>query len=209
MNFMTITNGQLVLYFGALIILFLTPGPVWIALIARTVSGGTKSAISLALGVSLGDFLWPIVVFFGLGFLVSLYSEILILFRYLAAIILTIMGIQTILNSRKKLYLNSQLTKSGFFAGFSAGFVAVTANPKASLFYLTLLPSFFNFGTINFFDIVIISIVSFSVPMIGNILMILFLSKVRSFLSSPNSVRITNVVSGVLLIGVGVIIGLT
>ena len=209
MNFMTITNGQLVLYFGALIILFLTPGPVWIALIARTVSGGTKSAISLALGVSLGDFLWPIVVFFGLGFLVSLYSEILILFRYLAAIILTIMGIQTILNSRKKLYLNSQLTKSGFFAGFSAGFIAVTANPKASLFYLTLLPSFFNFGTINFFDIMIISIVSFSVPMIGNILMILFLSKVRSFLSSPNSVRITNVVSGLLLIGVGVIIGLT
>mgnify|MGYP001330292618 FL=1 len=209
MNFMTITNGQLVLYFGALIILFLTPGPVWIALIARTVSGGTKSAISLALGVSLGDFLWPIVVFFGLGFLVSLYSEILILFRYLAAIILTIMGIQTILNSRKKLYLNSQLTKSGFFAGFSAGFIAVTANPKASLFYLTLLPSFFNFDTINFFDIMIISIVSFSVPMIGNILMILFLSKVRSFLSSPNSVRITNVVSGVLLIGVGVIIGLT
>ena len=206
---MTITNGQLVLYFGALIILFLTPGPVWIALIARTVSGGTKSAISLALGVSLGDFLWPIVVFFGLGFLVSLYSEILILFRYLAAIILTIMGIQTILNSRKKLYLNSQLTKSGFFAGFSAGFIAVTANPKASLFYLTLLPSFFNFDTINFFDIMIISIVSFSVPMIGNILMILFLSKVRSFLSSPNSVRITNVVSGVLLIGVGVIIGLT
>ena len=209
MNFMTITNGQLVLYFGALIILFLTPGPVWIALIARTVSGGTKSAISLALGVSLGDFLWPIVVFFGLGFLVSLYSEILILFRYLAAIILTLMGIQTILNSRKKLYLNSQLTKSGFFAGFSAGFIAVTANPKASLFYLTLLPSFFNFDTINFFDIMIISIVSFSVPMIGNILMILFLSKVRSFLSSPNSVRITNVVSGVLLIGVGVIIGLT
>ena len=209
MNFMTITNGQLVLYFGALIILFLTPGPVWIALIARTVSGGTKSAISLALGVSLGDFLWPIVVFFGLGFLVSLYSEILVLFRYLAAIILTLMGIQTILNSRKKLYLNSQLTKSGFFAGFSAGFIAVTANPKASLFYLTLLPSFFNFDTINFFDIMIISIVSFSVPMIGNILMILFLSKVRSFLSSPNSVRITNVVSGVLLIGVGVIIGLT
>ena len=209
MNFMTITNGQLVLYFGALIILFLTPGPVWIALIARTVSGGTKSAISLALGVSLGDFLWPIVVFFGLAFLVSLYSEILILFRYLAAVILTIMGIQTILNSRKKLHLNSRLTKSGFFAGFSAGFIAVTANPKASLFYLTLLPSFFNFDTINFFDIMIISIVSFSVPMIGNILMILFLSKVRSFLSSPNSVRITNVVSGVLLIGVGVIIGLT
>tara|TARA_B100001540_G_C15469933_1_gene489637 strand:- start:271 stop:630 length:360 start_codon:yes stop_codon:yes gene_type:complete len=119
------------------------------------------------------------------------------------------MGIQTILNSRKKLYLNSQLTKSGFFAGFSAGFIAVTANPKASLFYLTLLPSFFNFDRINFFDIMIISIVSFSVPMIGNILMILFLSKVRSFLSSPNSVRITNVVSGVLLIGVGVIIGLT
>jgi threonine/homoserine/homoserine lactone efflux protein len=206
---MTITSAQLFLYFGALVILFLTPGPVWIAIIARTVSGGVKSGFSLVLGVSLGDLLWPIVVYFGLGVLISLYSDILIIIRYLAAIILVIMGVQTILASRKGIEANNKLTKSGFFAGFSAGLIAVTANPKATLFYITLLPSFFNFSEIGLTDLVIISGTSFVVPMTGNVLMILFLTKARSFLSSPNSVRITNIISGALLICVGIVIGFT
>ena len=78
---MTITSTQLLLYFGALIILFVTPGPVWIAIIARTVSGGAKSALSLTLGVSLGDMIWPVIVFLGLGFLITIYSDIFILIR--------------------------------------------------------------------------------------------------------------------------------
>jgi threonine/homoserine/homoserine lactone efflux protein len=206
---MTITSAQLFLYFGALVILFLTPGPVWIAIIARTVSGGVKSGMSLVLGVSLGDLLWPIMAYFGLGLLISLYSDILILVRYMAAIILVIMGIQTVLASRKGIKANDDLTKSGFFAGFTAGLIAVTANPKATLFYLTLLPSFFNFGEIGLTDLVIISGTSFAVPMLGNILMILFLVKAKTFLSSPSAVRMTNIVSGLLLVLVGIVIGIT
>ena len=206
---MTITSAQLFLYFGALVILFLTPGPVWIAIIARTVSGGVKSGMSLVLGVSLGDLLWPIMAYFGLGLLISLYSDILILVRYMAAIILVIMGIQTILASRKGIKANDDLTKSGFFAGFTAGLIAVTANPKATLFYLTLLPSFFNFGEIGLTDLAIISGISFAVPMLGNVLMILFLAKAKTFLSSPSAVRVTNIVSGILLVVVGIVIGIT
>ena len=206
---MTITSAQLFLYFGALVILFLTPGPVWIAIIARTVSCGVKSGMSLVLGVSLGDLLWPIMAYFGLGLLISLYSDILILVRYMAAIILVIMGIQTVLASRKGIKANDDLTKSGFFAGFTAGLIAVTANPKATLFYLTLLPSFFNFGEIGLTDLAIISGISFAVPMLGNILMLLFLAKAKTFLSSPSAVRVTNIISGILLVVVGIVIGIT
>ena len=203
---MTITNGQITLYFGALIILFLTPGPVWVAIIARTVSGGSKSSISLALGVSLGDMLWPIIVFFGLGFLISLYSDILLVIRYLAAAILAIMGLQIILKRSYILTGNDRLTKSGFFAGFSAGFIAITANPKASLFYLTLLPGFFDLSKINLFDLAIISVTSFSVPMIGNLFLIFSLERVRFFLSSAKAISTTNLLSGISLIIVGIVI---
>ena len=78
---MTITLSQILLYSAALVILFLTPGPVWIAIIARTVSGGLKSGFSLVLGVSLGDLLWPIIVYFGLGVLIFLYADILLFIR--------------------------------------------------------------------------------------------------------------------------------
>ena len=205
---MTIDSNQIFLYFLALIILFLTPGPVWVALIARTVSGGAKSSISLALGVSLGDMLWPFVVYFSLGLLISVYSDILLVFRYFASFVLILMGLQIIYARNKALSEDHRLTKSGFFAGFYAGFIAVTANPKASLFYMTLLPGFFNFELIGLLDVCLVSLLSFSVPMIGNILMILFVAKVRSLLSSPYAVSVTNIISGILLIFVGISISI-
>ena len=205
---MTIDGNQIFLYFLALVILFLTPGPVWVALIARTVSGGAKSSISLALGVSLGDMLWPFVVYFSLSLLISLYSDILLIFRYVASFVLILMGLQIIYLRNKTLSEDHRLTKSGFIAGFYAGFIAVTANPKASLFYMTLLPGFFNFELIGIVDVCLISLLSFSIPMIGNILMILFVAKVRSLLSSPYAVLMTNLISGILLIFVGISISI-
>ena len=122
---MTIDSNQIFLYFLALVILFFTPGPVWVALIARTVSGGAKSSISLALGVSLGDMLWPFVVYFSLSLLISLYSEILLIFRYFASFVLVLMGLQIIylrnnyIKSRfakeKKLFLWSKEMKKNYF----------------------------------------------------------------------------------------------
>mgnify|MGYP001230479247 FL=1 len=205
---MTIDSNQIFLYFLALVILFLTPGPVWVALIARTVSGGAKSSISLALGVSLGDMLWPFVVYFSLSLLISLYSDILLIFRYVASFVLILMGLQIIYLRNKTLSEDHRLTKSGFIAGFYAGFIAVTANPKASLFYMTLLPGFFDFKLIGIIDVCLISLLSFSIPMIGNILMILFVAKVRSLLSSPYAVRMTNLISGILLVFVGISISI-
>ena len=205
---MTIDTNQILLYFSALIILFLTPGPVWVALIARTVSGGAKSSISLALGVSLGDMLWPFVVYLSLGLLISVYSDILLILRYFASFVLVFMGLQIIYARNKVLSEDHRLTKSGFIAGFYAGFIAVTANPKASLFYITLLPGFFNFELIELVDVCLISLLSFSVPMIGNIFMILFVAKIRSLLSSPNAISLTNLISGILLVLVGVSISI-
>ena len=92
---MTVTSTEIFIYITALIILFITPGPVWIAIIARTISGGAKSGLSLVSGVCLGDMLWPIVVFLGIGFLLSVYADFLIIFRVLCSIILAIMGINS------------------------------------------------------------------------------------------------------------------
>ena len=203
---MTVTFTEIFIYTTALIILFITPGPVWIAIISRTISGGAKSGLSLVSGVCLGDMLWPIVVFLGIGFLLSIYADFLIIFRLLCSIILAIMGIQIVYNYKKVENENDKLLKTGVFSGFIAGFFAVTANPKAALFYITLLPSFFNFLNINFLDLLVISIITFSVPFIGNLFLILFLIKVKKFISSDKAMMRLNFVSGILLIFVSILI---
>ena len=202
----TITFTQIALYSSALMILWLTPGPVWVAVLARSVSGGFKSSVPLVFGVALGDLLWPLVALLGVSFLVSIYADILIVFRYIASIILIIMGIVLILKSDNFFKEESNLTRPGIWAGFSAGFLAVLANPKASLFYMTLLPNFFNFDKLNSVDIVTICCLSAIVPMLGNLILAIAVDKMRNFLSSPLAIKKTNIFSGIALILVGLII---
>ena len=82
---MTITFTEALLYAGAMIILFLTPGPVWVALMARSLSHGMRGALPLALGVVIGDFIWPFVALFSIQEISGLYTEILVWLRYGAA----------------------------------------------------------------------------------------------------------------------------
>ena len=198
----TITLTQIALYSSALMILWLTPGPVWVAVLARSVSGGFKSSVPLVFGVAVGDLLWPLVALLGVSFLVSIYADILIVFRYIASIILIIMGIVLILKSDNFFKEESNLTRPGIWAGFSA----VLANPKASLFYMTLLPNFFDFDKLNSVDIITICCLSAIVPMLGNLILAIAVDKMRNFLSSPLAIKKTNIFSGIALILVGLII---
>jgi len=52
---MTVTGHQLLLYALGMAGLWAVPGPVWVALTARALSGGMAAAWPLAVGVALGD----------------------------------------------------------------------------------------------------------------------------------------------------------
>ena len=203
---MSITLTQLGLYSGALLLLFITPGPVWVAVIARAVSGGAKSVVPLALGVAVGDILWPLVAVFGVTAIVAIWADFLIVLRYAGALVLIFMGLALIRHADKDLSKASGLSKRGAWASFVAGLLAVTANPKASLFYLALLPTFFDSTVITVLDIVAICVARFLVPLLGNLTLALFVGQIRQFLKSPKAIRRTNLTAGAGLIGVGGVI---
>ena len=81
-------------YAGAIFLLFLTPGPVWVAIIARALSGGIHGAWPLALGVVIGDVIWPLVAIFGVSYLVSVYAEFMSVLKIVGAVMFVVMGVQ-------------------------------------------------------------------------------------------------------------------
>ena len=85
---MTITLPDLLLYCGALVVLFLTPGPVWLAMSARSLSGGFAAAWPLALGVSVGDLLWPLVALLGISWILSVFDIFMLVLRWVACVCL-------------------------------------------------------------------------------------------------------------------------
>ena len=206
---MTATFFDLALYAGGIFILFLTPGPVWMALVARTLSGGFGSAWPLALGVVIGDILWPIIAILGLSWVAMQYDGLLDLLKYVATLIFFVLGFSLISNPDRAVNNDNRLTQPGQLAGFIAGVAIILSNPKAILFYIGVLPGFFDLSRVTLLDIVAICTISAVLPFLGNLTLSIMVDRVRHLLSSPAILRKVNTISGILLILVGVIIPLT
>lgn len=206
---MTISLGDMLLYAGALFVLFLTPGPVWVALIARTLSGGFNAAWPLALGVVVGDVVWPFLAILGVTWIVSVFADFMTVLRWIASVTFIVMGIIVIRTADKTIASDSRLTRPGMLAGFLAGLAVILGNPKAVLFYMGMLPGFFDLTRLTWPDIAVICFLSLLVPLIGNLTLALFIGRARALLTSPTALRRTNLTAGGLLIAVGLIIPFT
>ena len=187
----------------ALLLLFITPGPVWVALIARSLKSGFAGAWPLALGVALGDICWPALALLSLGQIVSLHGDIIFWLRYIAVAVFAGMGIGLYLAPVQPLQAESKLTKEGVLAGFLAGLMVIIGNPKAMLFYIGILPGFFDVSRLQIGDIILIALISALVPFIGNLILGLAVGRARQLISSVSARRRLNQVSGVILILVG------
>jgi len=198
---MSLTAAQLGLYALGMAGLWAVPGPVWVALLARSLSGGFAAAWPLAVGVTLGDCLWPALAIFGMGWVLSVYGDFLHVLRWVAAITFAIMGVLLIRKSGTLMGADSRLTRPGLLAGLMTGVAAVIGNPKAILFYMGVLPGFFgDLSRLTARDIAAILTISVTVPLLGNLALALFLDRVRSLLASAHRVQMLNRVSGGLLI---------
>lgn len=205
---MTITLQEMLLYAGGMAALWAVPGPVWVALMARALSGGFGAAWPLAVGVTLGDAVWPLVAIFGLTWIVSVYGGFLSLLHWVAVATFFLMGALLLRASAGTPTADSALTRPGRWAGFATGVAAAFGNPKAILFYMGVLPGFFDLTGLRAADILAIIAISVMVPLLGNLALAVFLDRARALLATPERLRRMNLISGGLLIGVAVAIAL-
>lgn len=203
---MTVTAAALGLYALAILALWATPGPVWVALMARTLSGGFAAAWPLAVGVTLGDVLWPLLAILGVGWVLSVWGDFLWWLKLLASLIFLWLGVTIIRHAGAPLGGNSRLTRPGRWAGFAAGLAAILGNPKAILFYMGILPGFFDVAALKGPDIAMILLISFSIPLAGNLALAGFLARARALLTSPEAVRRLNLAAGGLLLVVAAVL---
>ncbi len=178
------------------------------ALLARSLSGGFQAAWPLAIGVAIGDVLWPLVAVLGVAWLVSEFAGFMDVLQWVAVIVFVAMGAILIRNADHALSASSRLTRPGMWAGFVAGLAVIIGNPKAVLFYMGILPGFFDLTHVTALDMVAICMLSFIVPLLGNLILAASVDKVRGLLKSPGAIRRMNMTAGWLLIGVGGVIAL-
>ena len=203
---MTLTVAELGFYILGLFILFLTPGPVWVALVARVLAGGFAQAWPLARGVAIGDIFWAVLAALGMGWVASSIGGAMLVLRAIAALFFIWLGVTIIRSADAGISGDRRLTRPGVWAGFVAGLIVILSNPKAILFYMGVLPGFFDLTRLTLPDVVAIGVASFVVPLVGNLGLAFFIDRARSLLSSPQSLKRMNLAAGSLLILVGLVI---
>ena len=136
---MTITAIEIGLYIAALFLLFLTPGPVWVAMLARGLKDGFAGAWPLVLGVAFGDFALAVAALLMLNQVASFHADLIFWLKYVAVFVFFAMGVHLLRLKIETINLSNQLTRSGMLAGLLAGILVILGNPKAifsiSVFY--------------------------------------------------------------------------
>jgi len=194
-------------------ILFLTPGPVWVVLLARIFSNGWSGGLPLACGVIIADFTWSFLAVISISSISEAVPSITKILTFFAAGFFLYLAIKLWLkpsydlNNIKLSKVSSKLKfNSIYLESFMTGLLVNFSNPKAILFYISIMPGFFVLNQLTNTDAVIIASISALVPFIGNIILIALVSPVRQLMQSPSAQKKLNQISSILLLIVAVMI---
>jgi len=187
---------------GTLFVLMASPGPGTIAVMARGLGSGFTHAISMGMGMVLGDLVYVLVAIFGLSTIASMMGDIFIVIKYIGGAYLIYLGVKIFASKPSNQAIKSSKSKS-YVKDFISGFLICISNPKVILFYLGFLPTFVDLNNLLLEDIVMISVIV--VILLTTVMSgyAYFSSKAREAMKKPKAQTIMNRFAGSVMLGAG------
>lgn len=129
------------LFLSASFLLWITPGPDTMYILARTISQGRLAGLLSVFGVSAGVLAHTIFAAIGLSAILASSALAFTVVKFFGAAYLIYLGVQVLLTHRKlstSRGLKAQNRSQIFFQGFLTNLL----NPKIAIFFLAFLPQF-------------------------------------------------------------------
>lgn len=136
----------LLAFAAATLLLAATPGPDMTLSISRSLAQGTKAALFVVLGTSLGIVVHTMLVAFGISALITASPTAFLILKTGGAGYLLWLAIQAVRYGSKLSIKKVDETKATPLANISSGFWVNLLNPKVIIFFMTFLPQFVSAG---------------------------------------------------------------
>src|SRR5664279_2654344 len=128
--------------------IILIPGPSVLFLIGRSLSLGKLGGIVSSLGNATGGVVLVFGVAFGVGTIIAQSVIAFTVVKYLGAAYLIYLGVQAIRRRNAHVTADAAVPKTrSRWRIFGQGFVVGITNPKATVFFVAVLPQFVIFGS--------------------------------------------------------------
>jgi len=204
---LSISGETLLAFTLAMFLLAVSPGPGFLMVVARALSGGFAAGLAAIAGLVLGDILFLVLAILGLSALAAVMGEFFLAVKILGAAYLIWLGVKT-WRSRANLpemeRPDAPKTKLPHYRSAALGFFVTLGNPKVILFYGALLPTFVDVAVLTAGDTVLLSGVV-TLVLVSVLGVYAFLAaRAGRLLKSDRALRWVNRATGGLLVGAGV-----
>lgn len=176
------------------------PGPGVVAMVARALGSGFRSAIPASLGMVAGDLVWMTLSAFGLAAVAEAMGNSFLIVKYAGALYLVYMGYKY---WRAEVGEMPQVVPSSSRQSFFSQMSLTLGNPKAMAFFLAILPTVVDLKHLSlsgYGQLVLATAVFIPAIMLAYAGAA---AKVRSFLTSRRARKNINRTAAVVMFGAG------
>lgn len=202
-----IPNANLLAFILVALPIILIPGPSVLFLIGRSLSLGKLGGIVSSLGNATGGVVLVFAVAFGVGTIIAQSVIAFTIVKYLGAAYLIYLGVQAIRHRKAHTATDAAAPKvRSQWRIFGQGFVVGITNPKATVFFVAVLPQFVNFGSGNVqIQLLMLGLIFMGIAVITDTTWAVAAGFARDwFASSPHRITRLSATGGVALIALGV-----
>lgn len=121
-----------------------TPGPNHLTIITASVTSGRGAGLRAALGIAAGALAWTLIAVSGIAIIFEIFPPLFVGLRLVGAAYLVYLGINAFRAARRggMFDLHPDTTAPATRAPFRTAFVVMMTNPKAVLFFGSILTAF-------------------------------------------------------------------
>ena len=193
-----------VLFFIAILIFAVTPGPGVFAVIARSLAFGVHRSLAMILGIVISDIVYLLMACKGLSYIAENWSHVFTVIRLAGAAYLIYLGWK-IWNTPVSFYLDEKPISQAndHIKSFLQGFLISASNPKVILFYLAFLPTFMDLSSLTGSDLLLMGLLTFTGLSLALILIATGAAAARQYFQSESAVGRLNKTAGATMMGAG------
>ncbi|MFO0389948.1 MAG: LysE family translocator [Alphaproteobacteria bacterium] len=164
----------------ACIIIELTPGPNMAYLVILTMTAGKRAGFATVAGIAAGLACVAVAAAVGMAEMVRLYPALYEVIRWAGVLYLLWLALDCWRNGAQ----SDTQADGAKLTYFRHGFWVNVLNPKAAVFYLTVLPAYLPHSPVLWQPFLLITI-SVSIATVVHLLLVIFAASIRPWFDSP------------------------
>lgn len=197
--------SSLLIFAAALLVAAGSPGPSIAALVARVVAKGWRDVLPFLAAMWIGEAIWLSLAVFGLAFVAQTFHYAFVAVKWAGVAYLAFLAWK-MWTAPVKVAQGGLPEKDSPAKLFLAGMAVTLGNPKIMMFYLALLPTIIDLGTVTLIGWVELTVTMVLVLIAVDIAWMIAAAQARRLLKSERAMRLANRVSATMMGGAAVAI---